>query len=465
MIPSMRVALGAVALVLAVPLVAAQTVTTPPTTTAAAVPTITAVSECHPHGTTLYCMSGTAEWPMKGPTKTEEFQSEYTSCHNHGKEVFCVDKKGEDIQVLIETEEAHEEEPKKGEEKHCHFHSGVEHCVGGDTTEEKNCELVVRDYNIPLRVGLIFVILATSGIGVFLPIIATAFTKITTQSTVFIILRQFGTGVVLSTAFVHLYTHATLMFANDCLGELLYEGVTSAVVLAGIFLSFLIDYLGVRFIQWKQARTPGAATPVLVQDRPTSQDASPEIKSVSGTPSDTIIADEHGHGHGLVQGQIDQKLSVAVLEAGIVFHSILIGVTLVVAGDSYFLTLFAVIVFHQMFEGIALGTAIASLPESKASFLTKSIMGAIFAIITPIGMAIGIGCLKQWNGNDRNTIIAIGTLDAVSAGILIWVGVVELLARDWLQGPLLVSGPAKTGAAMLALIAGMALMSFLGKWA
>jgi zinc transporter 1/2/3 len=142
-----------------------------------------------------------------------------------------------------------------------------------------------------------------------------------------------------------------------------------------------------------------------------------------------------------------------------------IGLTLVVAGDSFFLTLFAVILFHQMFEGIALGTCIAGLPSTKASFLQKSLMATAFALITPIGMAIGIGVLNHFNGNDPSTLIAIGTLDALSAGILAWVGLVEMLARDWLHGPLLNAGMVKTGAAMVALLAGMILMSVLGKWA
>lgn len=37
-------------------------------------------------------------------------------------------------------------------------------------------------------------------------------------------------------------------------------------------------------------------------------------------------------------------------------------------------------------------------------------------------MAIGTGVLGSFNGNDRATIVAIGTLDALSAGILIWRG-------------------------------------------
>jgi solute carrier family 39 (zinc transporter), member 1/2/3 len=40
------------------------------------------------------------------------------------------------------------------------------HCVGEDGVEaELNCARPVRDYNIPLRIGLLFVILVTSAIG------------------------------------------------------------------------------------------------------------------------------------------------------------------------------------------------------------------------------------------------------------------------------------------------------------
>lgn len=142
-----------------------------------------------------------------------------------------------------------------------------------------------------------------------------------------------------------------------------------------------------------------------------------------------------------------------------------IGITLVVAGDAFFITLFVVILFHQMFEGIALGTCIAEMPKAAASTLHRCIMAATFALITPIGMAIGIGVLNKFNGNDPSTIVAIGTLDALSAGILAWVGIVEMLARDWLHGKLLKASMIRTASALTALVAGMALMGLLGKWA
>jgi zinc transporter 1/2/3 len=118
-----------------------------------------------------------------------------------------------------------------------------------------------------------------------------------------------------------------------------------------------------------------------------------------------------------------------------------------------------------MFEGIALGACIAQLSPQKASMRSKLAMAAAFAIITPLGMAIGIGVLDRFNGNDPSTIVAIGTLDALSAGVLAWVGIVEMLARDWLHGSLLNSRFVHTGLSMFALVTGMILMSLLGKWA
>jgi zinc transporter 1/2/3 len=263
------------------------------------------------------------------------------------------------------------------------------------------------------------------------------------------------------------------MFGNECLGDLQYESTTAAIFLAGLFLSFLVDYLGARFVLWRQGKRTGTDTEVPYTD---SSDAK---SSPSGTPSNAV--GHHNHA-GHVHSDGEEKLNVYVLEAGIIFHSlrkypssnplvavlthnVVIGLTLVVAGDSGFKTLFIVILFHQMFEGIALGTCIAGLPTSAASLTTKLLMAAGFALVTPVGMAIGIGVLDMFDGNDPSTIVAIGTLDALSAGILAWVGIVELLAHDWIQGVLLKAGPVKTGVAMLSLVSGLVVMSVLGKWA
>ena len=144
-----------------------------------------------------------------------------------------------------------------------------------------------------------------------------------------------------------------------------------------------------------------------------------------------------------------------------------------------------------MFEGIALGSRIASIgygqtvasfghmhshtsaspvdrsQPSTISFFKKFCLAAGFTIVTPIGMAIGIGVLNVFNGNNPTTLIAIGTLDAFSAGILAWVGLVEMWAHDWLLpgGELTDASIFTTVLSMFGLITGMVLMSLLGKWA
>ncbi|KAI1381275.1 Zip-domain-containing protein [Hypoxylon crocopeplum] len=445
-----------------------------PITTAApisprATESFTAVSDCRQYGTSVFCLYGTAELQVVvSATATGEVPPTFTGCHDHGDESFCVGPDGSEVQVLGLSSENSESGSEDGSNsngenggQNCHFHAGVEHCLSEEgESSVAECSRRDRDYNIPLRVGLLFVILVTSFIGVAGPIFLKPVLPERFQS-VFIVLKQFGTGVIIATAFVHLFTHAQLMFTNECLGELGYEATTAAIVMAGLFFAFTVEATSHRLAHKFWARS-------------------------------------HYN---------DEVIGVAVLEAGIIFHSLLIGVTLVVAGDSFFVTLFVVILFHQMFEGLALGTRIASIGHhprveggnashgsgivedassspkvavardnvdsvderknwKSLSMPKKLLMAGAFALVTPVGMAIGIGALKQFNGNDPSTLIALGTLDAVSAGILIWVSVVEMWAGDWMFGGELVNaGPVVTTLAGFGLIAGMVLMSFLGKWA
>ena len=246
------------------------------------------------------------------------------------------------------------------------------------------------------------------------------------------------------------------MFTNECLGELDYEATTSAVVMAGIFLSFLTEFIGHRFIA---ARGHKSASECCEDTPSNNESANPKENTAPRTMQLTQLSHSHG-GDGA-----NTKLSVLVMEAGVIFHSILIGLTLVVAGDSFYKTLLVVIVFHQFFEGLALGARIAMLPGRI--FPSKAVMAGTFALITPIGMAIGMGVLHSFNGNARSTLIALGTLDALSAGILVWVGVVDMWARDWvIEGGELLDAPLpKVLVGGVSLIAGMVLMGVLGKWA
>lgn len=56
---------------------------------------------------------------------------------------------------------------------------------------------------MPLRIGTLFVVLVTSSIGVFLPTLLVKLPSAKINGVVSTVIKQFGTGVILSTAFVH----------------------------------------------------------------------------------------------------------------------------------------------------------------------------------------------------------------------------------------------------------------------
>lgn len=111
------------------------------------------------------------------------------------------------------------------------------------------------------------------------------------------------------------------MFSNKCLGELKYEGTTAAIFMAGLFLSFLIDYLGARFVQWRQGKQAGGGTEVsAVGEDNKSSNASasavsdPEASHIHGVP--------HSHGPMRAATPMEARINVLNLEAGVIFHSI-----------------------------------------------------------------------------------------------------------------------------------------------
>ncbi|KAI5776272.1 putative ZIP zinc transporter [Geopyxis carbonaria] len=459
---------------------------------------ITALGDCHVHdGGVQYCQPLPTGEEVAVTTATataaqQALPTAYSDCHGHDGEIFCVNDKGEDvgpIKVSTHTSETHSDEETAEEhaahsdeetaeehaahsdeetaEEHaahadeaeaapaaaekCHFHAGVEHC-GPDTSSAAtltSCQRTARKYNLPLRIGSIFIVLATSTIAVGLPLLLSRFRRTSTWWLTTAI-RQFGTGVIVATAFVHLLTHAALMFDNPCVGPLRYEATTTAIAMAGLVAAWAVEAIGERFVDARRTTRNNSISSSSIEkplDAATASDS--ECGPACSPACDAAASDAAA-----------DTLSVAVMEAGIIFHSVLIGLTLVVAGDSVFTTLLIVIIFHQGFEGLALSSRIVALP---AKLSTKLIMAAAFAVITPLGMAIGVAVRNSFNGRDRDTLIALGTLDAISAGVLVWVGCVEMWARDW---EALRREPVRRALwAAFWLLSGMLVMGILGKWA
>lgn len=160
-----------------------------------------------------------------------------------------------------------------------------------------------------------------------------------------------------------------------------------------------------------------------------------------------------------------QLTAVFILEFGVIFHSIFVGLTLAVAGEE-FITLYIVLVFHQTFEGLGLGARLAEVPWPKSKRWTPYLLGMGYGISTPIAIAIGLGVRTTFSPESANTLIVNGIFDSISAGILIYTGLVELMAHEFMFSPYMQKGPvSRTLYAFGLMMMGAGLMALLGYWA
>lgn len=160
-----------------------------------------------------------------------------------------------------------------------------------------------------------------------------------------------------------------------------------------------------------------------------------------------------------------QLTAILILEFGVIFHSIFIGLTLAVAGDE-FNTLYIVLVFHQTFEGLGLGSRLAVTPWPKNHLYTPYLFGVAYAFSTPIAIAIGLGVRTTYAPGSNTALIVNGVFDSISAGILIYTGLVELMAHEFMFSSSMRRASIKVVLfAVLVMCLGAGLMALLGKWA
>ncbi|PWY72543.1 Zinc/iron permease [Aspergillus sclerotioniger CBS 115572] len=161
-------------------------------------------------------------------------------------------------------------------------------------------------------------------------------------------------------------------------------------------------------------------------------------------------------------------LQCLLLEAGILFHSIFIGMALSVATGTPFIVLLVAICFHQTFEGFALGSRIASLiPDLfPPSSFRPWLMALAYGTTTPIGQAMGLLLHNLYDPTSTTGLLMVGITNAISSGLLLFAGLVELLAEDFLSETSYATlrGQRRIEACM-AVAGGALLMAFVGAFA
>lgn len=105
------------------------------------------------------------------------------------------------------------------------------------------------------------------------------------------------------------------------------------------------------------------------------------------------------------------SLNITLLEGGILFHSVFVGITVSLTIEGY-LVLVIAIIFHQMFEGLGLGSRIAEVPYPKKS-IRPWVLVMAFGTTAPLGMAIGIGVNGTYDPDSAFGLILVGCFNAL----------------------------------------------------
>ncbi len=318
------------------------------------------------------------------------------------------------------------------------------------------------DGRLGLRVSAVFVIMFSSTFGAFFPLAAKRFSCLRLGGFTFTFAKYFGSGVIVATAFIHLLAPANNELKDPCLtGAITDYDWPEGIALMAVFVMFYFELLAMRKL--------GGLVPVAVED---------EVKPMSAPQDEETVLPErdihmsHAQDHQAPDANprdlskekyTAQLLGMYILEFGVIFHSVIIGLTLAVSGKE-FDTLYVVLVFHQMFEGLGLGSRIAVLPWER-KWLPWCLAGA-YGLTTPISIAVGLGLREAFNPSSPTALIVSGVLDSISAGILLYTGMVELMAHEFLF-----SDDARALSAKRLLLCvgimtlGAGLMALLGKWA
>lgn len=143
-------------------------------------------------------------------------------------------------------------------------------------------------------------------------------------------------------------------------------------------------------------------------------------------------------------------------------HSVIIGLSLGVSQSPCTIRpLVAALSFHQFFEGFALGGCISEAQFKSSSAL---LMAIFFAITTPAGITVGAGVASFYNPNSPRALVVEGILDSMSAGILIYMALVDLIAADFLSKRMSCNPRLQVGS-YIALFLGAMAMASLAIWA
>ncbi|THX83532.1 ZIP zinc/iron transport family, partial [Aureobasidium pullulans] len=326
-------------------------------------------------------------------------------------------------------------------------------------------QLGKNEYNghLPARISAVFVMLVVSTLGTAFPYIGKQFPRLRIPTVVYLFARYFGSGVIVSTAFIHLLDPAYQNIGpNSCVGMTgnwaMYSW-TPAIMLASCMCIFVVDVVAQKYVADRYGLDLHTDVEgIITGSAPSTAPASRNI--IHKTDEEKALDTQKAEKVAFAQ----QFAAFLILEFGIIWHSIFIGLNFGVAGSEWS-TLYIVLMFHQGFEGLGIGARMSMIPfPAKYRNWLPWLCIAGYGVTTPISMAVGLGLRTTYNSGSYESLLIVGVFDAISAGILVYNGLVELLARDFLFEPQTRSNRRLTFM-MVCVFLGAMLMCIVGEWA
>ncbi|KAI3781495.1 hypothetical protein L2E82_11511 [Cichorium intybus] len=278
-----------------------------------------------------------------------------------------------------------------------------------------------------LKLKLIAVtsILVAGAFGICVPLLGMMFESLRPESNVFFVVKFFAAGVILAIGFVHVFADANESLENPCLGDKAWGDFSlgNFVAMLAAVMVMMVETAATNWFRRSHYNNNGANH---IRD---------EEKHEGHVHVHTHTSDGHAHVHmqdsGSSEGFLRHRIISQVLEVDILIRSAIIGLSLGVSvSPKTIKPLIVAISFHQIFEGMGLGSCIT---EAKFKIRTIATMSIFFTLTTPIGIALGFGISNTYDENSHTTLIVQGVLNATSAGILIYMALVDLLAMDFMK--------------------------------
>ncbi|KAK9507606.1 hypothetical protein O3M35_007426 [Rhynocoris fuscipes] len=226
------------------------------------------------------------------------------------------------------------------------------------------------------------------------------------------LMLRLGGGVLLATTFLHL-----LPEVREGLEDLIKDGSTMGnfpvqvpefVMCIGFFAMYAIEEV---------------AHKCLVGDHKNEEDHH-HAKDASSTATIEAGKDEQeGHSHVVVTTPVRGILIIIALSIHQIFEGLAVGLE---SDTGKVWVLLSAIAAHKLIIAICVGAEMAS---ARTGVCTATICVAVFAIASPIGIAIGIGLSTNSSENDlvMNTVSVI--LQGLATGTLLYVVFFEVLRR------------------------------------